>query len=144
MANTKLTAKQEAFAQEVARNGGDKVAAYKFAGYSTAGNSNTLSKSSDELFNNPKVSPRITQLLGKANKIAEEKFTISVEWRLQKLKEIADMGMDTYEDAAGNKRRENLAAAKGSIETMNSMLGVAEKGGDTKPVKVMVGVVDAS
>jgi len=54
------------------------------------------------------------------------------------------MGMSTYIDAVGNKRRENLAASKGSIETMNTMLGVSEKGDNTKPVKIFVGVVDAS
>ena len=126
MAEPKLTLKQEAFAKEVVINGGDKVAAYSKAGYSMKGNSNTVSKTADELFNNPNVSPRIEQLQKVADKIAKESFTITVKQRLEWLKEIAEAGLGTFTYAQETKRRESLTAARSAIETMNTMLGVSD------------------
>ena len=131
MAEPKLTLKQEAFAKEVVLNGGDKVAAYSKAGYSMKGNSNTVSKTADELFNNPNVSPRIEQLQKVADKIAKESFTITVKQRLEWLKEIAEAGLGTFTDAQENKRRESLTAARSAIETMNTMLGVNDDSSET-------------
>ena len=42
------------------------------------------------------------------------------------------------------EQRENLPAANKAIEILNSMLGIDEGSGDVKPVKVFVGVEDAS
>lgn len=140
MAKPKLTSKQEAFAQEVVLNGGDKVAAYKLAGYSMQGNSNTVSKSADELFNNPKVSPRIAELQNLADTKAKELFSISVEQRLEWLKEITIAGMSTYLDTVGNKRRENLTASTGAIKTMNEMLGSGDSEQTAQPLVINFGV----
>ncbi len=91
----------------------------------------------------PKVRQRLGELSAKANKIAEKKFTISVEWRLKALKDIYDAGMGDYIDAQGGKRKEGLTAARGAIETMNNMLGTKEETIETiKPIPI--GVVDAS
>ena len=131
MAEPKLTLRQEAFAKEIVLNGGDKVAAYSKVGYSMKGNSNTISKTADELFNNPKVSPRIEELQQEADKIAKESFTITVKQRLEWLKEITEAGLSTFTDAQENKRRESLTAARSAIETMNTMLGVNDDSSET-------------
>ena len=97
-----------------------------------------------EFHKRSEVLVRISELTVKTREIAEEKFSISVEERLGMLKDIYDAGMSTYLDMQGNKRRENLGASKSSIDTLNSMLGTDEDAGKVKPVKVMIGVKDAS
>jgi len=78
-----------------------------------------------------KVQSRIDELKSKANEIANKSFTITVEQRLEWLKDITVAGLSTYADQQGNKRRESLTAARSAIETMNTMLGVSddEEGG---------------
>ena len=76
------------------------------------------------------VRTRITQLKKQAKQKAEEKFTVTVEQRLKWLNDIVKMGMGEWEDKYGNRRSENLAAAKGAIETLNDMLGTVD-GKDT-------------
>lgn len=139
-----LNARQEAFAKEVVRNGGDKVAAYKEAGYSQKLSVAAMHVEADKLYNHPKISLRVSELQKVADKIAEEKFSISVEQRLKWLDDIRKAGMDTFSDQAGNTRRENLNASNTAIKTMNEMLGTDESGDGVKPVKVMIGVKDAS
>lgn len=134
-----LTGKQEKFAQYVVKNGGDKVAAYKQAGYSCRGNSNTISKAADELFNNPKVSPRIKQLQEKA----EKAYTVSLEQRIKWLEEVAKAGLETFHDQAGNARRENLSATCKAVNELNGMLGVSDNK-DKKVQPISIGIVDAS
>lgn len=124
-----LNAKQEAFAQEVVKNGGDKVAAFKLAGWKWEGYSSAaLSVQADKQYNHPKIRLRIEELQSQANEVAKEKFSISVEQRLKWLNEIVEAGLGTYADQGGNLRREGLTAARGAIQTMNEMLGVGEKG----------------
>ena len=144
MAKPTLTAKEELFAQAYIERTGDKVQAYKDAGYSLKLNSAAMAVQADKLYNKPKINLKIQELQKKADKIANEKFSISVEKRLKWLEQIVEAGLSDYTDAQENNRKENLAASKGAIETMNSMLGVSEKGDKVKPVKVVVGVVDAS
>lgn len=139
-----LNARQEAFAKEVVRNGGDKVEAYKVAGYSQKLSSAAMSVEADKLYNHPKISLKVSELKKVADKVAKEKFNISVEQRLIWLSEVREAGMSTYRDQIGNERRENLNAANASIKTMNEMLGVDESGDGVKPVKVIIGVNDAS
>jgi len=79
-----------------------------------------------------------------ADKVAKERFSISVEQRLIWLSEVREAGMSTYIDQLGNERRESLNAANASIKTMNEMLGVDDSGDGVKPVKVIIGVKDAS
>lgn len=128
-----LTGKQEAFAKEVVLNGGNKVAAYKAAGYAWENmTSNSLSVAADKLYNSTKVLLRINDLQAIADKRAENEFSISVDQRLRWLHEITTAGLGEYHDPAGNARRENLTAATGAIKTMNEMLGVRgeEEGAD--------------
>ena len=106
----KLTGKEEAFCQLIAKYGDKK---------------------------------KVKELQKTVNNIAKKKFTITVERRLRWLEEIVSAGLATYNDASGGSRRENLAASKGAIETLNTMLGIDENS-ETKPVKVFIGVEDAS
>ena len=139
-----LNARQEAFAQEVVRNGGNKVEAFKLSGWSWQNMSPaTLSNEADKKYNHPKISPRIAELKKIANEVAEKKFTISVEQRLRWLNEIVDAGLSTYSDQHGNTRREALSAADKAINTMNSMLGIKEDDDNTSSMNITFNVVDA-
>lgn len=120
---SKLNSKQEAFAVAVVENGGDKVAAYKAAGYSLNLNANAMGVQADKLFHHPKISLRISELQKVADEVAKKQFSISIEKRLKWLEEIVEAGLSTYLDQAGNQRRENLAASRSAIETINTMLG---------------------
>jgi hypothetical protein len=126
MAKPKLTARQEAYAKAVVLNGGDKVAAYKTAGYSTNMKADAIYVKADEVYNNGKVSVRVSELQKTADKVANKVFTISVQQRLEWLSEIRVAGMGTYNDVAGNERRENLNASNAAIKTMNEMLGTGD------------------
>lgn len=142
----RLNPRQEAFANAIVNNGGDKVKAREAAGYSMAMSKPAQSVDADKLFNHPKISLRIAELRVKADKIAEDKFNITVEQRLKWLKEIAEAGIETYHDGNGAARRENLAAARAAIATMNDMLGTddGEGKGKRKSFEVTLRVEDAS
>tara|TARA_R110000787_G_scaffold286299_1_gene404024 strand:+ start:55 stop:489 length:435 start_codon:yes stop_codon:yes gene_type:complete len=144
MTSGQLNAKQEAFAKAVVLNGGDKVKARAKAGYSVAMSNASQGVDADKLYNHAKISLRITILQKEADLIAKKMFSISVEQRLKWLKDITEAGLDTYNDAQGNKRREGLGAARSAIETMNTILGTNDNADKVKPVKVFVGVQDAS
>ena len=123
MANIILNPKQEAYAQEVVRNGGDKVGAFKLSGWSWENmTSAALSVEADKKYNHPKISLRITELKVLADTVADKEFGITVEQRLRWLKEIVVAGLATYNDIHGNTRRESLGAADKAINTINSML----------------------
>jgi hypothetical protein len=92
-----------------------------------------------------KISSRIAELKAQAAVVASVKFNITVEQRLRWLKDIVEAGVAVYVDGTGSNRRENLAAARAAIQTMNEMLGVTE--GDKKERKsysVTLSVKDAS
>ena len=74
----------------------------------------------------PEVVKRVSELKSQIKVKAESKFSITVEQRLKWLKDITEAGLDTYIDQNQNKRRENLAAARAAIATMNDMLGVSD------------------
>lgn len=144
---SKLQPKQEAFAVNVVLNGGDKVKARKDAGYSTAMSRASQGVDADKLYNHAKISLRIAELQLEADKIAKEKFSISVEQRLMWLKEVAEAGLTKQLITKGEdvvEQRENLPATTGAIRVMNEILGTDEQGEATKPVKVFIGVEDAS
>jgi hypothetical protein len=122
-----LTKKRESFAQAMALSGGKKVDSYKLAGYSWQNmNPATLSNEADKLSNIPDVSLRIKELSIIATEKAEKKFSISFEQRLEWLQEVVISGLGEYADAVGNMRKENLAATRNAIETMNSMLSTED------------------
>lgn len=143
-----LSQKEEAFCQAVARLGHHKkVEAYKEAGYSQNLNPNAMGVQADKLYNKPKLRLRIEELTKKVERVAEEKFTISVEQRLKWLEEIVHAGMTEQTVMRGETavtQRENLAASNQAIKTLNEMLGTDEKQDKVKPVKVFIGVEDAS
>lgn len=126
-----LNARQEAFAKEVVLNGGDKVKARAAAGYSTVMSMASQGVDADKLYNHAKISLRIAELQTEADKIAKERFTVSVEKRLEWLNEVANAGLSTYSDMQGNERRENLAATTSAVKVMNEMLGIGGEDEDT-------------
>jgi hypothetical protein len=138
-----LNARQEAFAQAVVLNGGDKVAARLEAGYAATLAKHAQGVDADKLFNHRKISVRIKELQEKADKVANEKFDISVEQRLKWLDEIVQAGLGTYTDQQGNQRREALSAADKAINTMNAMLGTKEGDETTDSMEITFNVVDA-
>lgn len=143
----KLQPKQEAFAVNVVKNGGDKVKARKDAGYSMGMSAASQGVDADTLYNHPKISLRIAELQSVADKIANEKFSISIEQRLMWLKEITEAGLTKQIITKGEdtlEQRENLPAATGAIRVMNEILGTDGESSGTKPVKVIIGVQDAS
>ncbi|MDB4261452.1 hypothetical protein N9878_01155 [bacterium] len=145
--SNKLQPKQEQFAVNVVVNGGDKVKARKDAGYSTAMSKASQGVDADKLFNHAKISLRIKELQIEADKVASKVFGITIEQRLRWLKEVAEAGLTKQLITKGEdilEQRENLPAVTGAVRVMNEMLGTDELGDETKPVKVYIGVEDAS
>ena len=139
-----LTEKEESFAQAFMFHKEQLIEAYRHSKYSQNLNAAQMSVQANKLFKKPSINLRITELQQKASKIADEKFTISVEWRLRALKDVYEAGMGTYRDAQENERKENLSAAKGAIETMNTMLGVTDDGDDKgEPLTIQFNVSPA-
>lgn len=142
----KLTAKQEAFATKYVECD-DASEAYRFAYNCKSMSKKSINEEGCKLLSHPKISPRIQELQNKIKKIAEDKFTISIERRLKWLEEITLAGLSVQLKPIGDsfvEQRENLAASNQAIKTLNEMLGTDEKGDKVKPVKVFVGVQDAS
>jgi phage terminase small subunit len=90
----KLNTKQEAFAKAVVLNGGDKVAAFKKAGWSWVNFSkNSLGVQADKAFKKPNISLRIKQLQEAKEIKAKKVFDVDAEWVLNSLKSVADRCM---------------------------------------------------
>ena len=138
----KLTAKQEAFALKYVECK-DASASYRHAYDAEKMKPAVINVKACELLKSGKVSVRVGELLSKTKKIAEKKFSITVEQRLKWAKQIVEAGLSKYEDQLGEKYH-NLSAANQAINTLNIMLGVDEENAGVKPVKVMIGVKDAS
>lgn len=124
--SNKLTVKQEAFAVKYVECN-DASEAYRFAYDCSNTTPNSIHVNASKQLKHAKVALRIKELQSKVNEIAEKRFTITIEQRLEWLKEIVEAGLSQYADGNGQARREGLSAAKGAIETINAMLGV---GGD--------------
>ncbi|AUR90590.1 terminase small subunit, partial [Vibrio phage 1.148.O._10N.286.54.A10] len=118
----KLTPKQEAFAQKYYECS-DASKAYRHAYDCENMTANSIHVNASKQLKHAKVALRIEELQAKATEIAEKRFTITVEQRLEWLKDIVEAGLSQYADGNGQARREGLSAAKGAIETINSMLG---------------------
>ena len=140
----KLTGKEESFAQAFIATNRDLIEAYRKSDYSQRLTADQMSVQANKLFNKPKINLRIAELTKKVVDIAEKKFTITIEQRLRWLNEIVDAGLETIIDASGVAKRQNLPASKSAIDTLNTMLGTDEQNGTVKPVKVLIGVKDAS
>ena len=118
-----LTDKEEAFCRAYALNGGNATDAWRSVNPNSKAKLETQYSKASIMLAQEKVKARISELKDKARAKADEKFFITVEQRLKWLKEIAEAGIGTYLDQGGNERRENLAAARAAIATMNDMLG---------------------
>lgn len=144
---TELTAKEEAFAQAYVLGGcSDATAAWRKAHPLSKAKPETQHSKAYLMLKKGQVKARIKQLQKKAAEKSENDFGVSVEWRLDMLKKIADAGYEQWHDQNGNARRENLAAARGAIQTINDMLGVALPGekGKRKSFNVNLSIQDAS
>lgn len=144
---TELTAKEEAFAQAYVLGGcSDATAAWRKAHPLSKAKPETQHSKAYLMLKKGQVKARIKQLQKKAAEKSENDFGVSVEWRLDMLKKIADAGYAEWHDQNGNARRENLAAARGAIQTINDMLGVALPGekGKRKSFNVKLSIQDAS
>lgn len=144
---SELTAKEEAFAQAYVLGGcSDATAAWRKAHPDSKAKPETQHTKASLMLKKGEVKERILQLKKKASEQSERDFGVSVEWRLDMLKKIADAGMAEWHDQSGNARRENLAAARGAIQTINDMLGVALPGdkGKRKSFSVNLRIEDAS
>ena len=118
MDNMKLTPKEESFAQSHIKHEGDLLKTYKGSDYSQNLSSAAMSVEANKLSKKPKIALRIKELESKVKKIAEEKFTVSVEQRLKWLVDVAKAGLSEYADNAGNMRKENLAATCKAVDTL--------------------------
>ena len=121
-----LTSKEEAFCQEYVLNNGNATAAWRKAHPDSKAKPETQHSRASEMLSQGKVKVRISELQEQARVKATEAFTITVEQRLRWLKEITEAGLGDYIDQNGNKRRENLAAARAAVATMNDMIGGAD------------------
>lgn len=139
----KLTSKEESFAQAYVLHKNDSIEGYRNSEYSQKLKPENMSSEAYKLLQKPHITHRIKELQLKASIVAEEKFTITVEQRLEWLKTITEAGIATYLDSSGTPRRESLAAARSAIETMNTMLGVTDSK-DKKIEPIKIGIVDAS
>ena len=94
----------------------------------------------------PEVVKRIDELKALMRNKAESSFGITTEWRINKLKEVVEAGLEKYVDQNGNSRRENLSASRAAIQTMNEMLGVSVPGdkANRKSFSVNLRIEDAS
>lgn len=136
----KLTYKQNEFVKEYLINGNNGTQAAIKAGYPENSARQIADQNLSKLYIKEEIEVRQKQI----TKVAEKKFTFTVEQRLKMLGDVYNAGMGQYVDAQNNKRYENLATSKGCVQELNVMLGVDEEGAGTKPVKVFIGVEDAS
>tara|TARA_R110000796_G_scaffold186049_1_gene302908 strand:+ start:83 stop:511 length:429 start_codon:yes stop_codon:yes gene_type:complete len=138
-----LTSKEESFCKAFILHKRNSIEAYRHSEYSQKLPPDQMSVQAHKLLQKPNLILRIEELQEKATKIAEESFNITVTQRLKWLQDIAEAGIATYKDSSGSDRRESLTAARGAIETMNSMLGVTDSK-DKKIKPIDIGVIDAS
>lgn len=134
----KLTASEETFCQEFVLNSEKAIDAWNVAYPDSKANINSRYVAASKMLASPKIRLRIDELKEAAREKATEAFTITVEQRLRWLKEITEAGLGDYIDQNGNKRRENLAAARAAVATMNDMLGVADGGKQTESQGVTI------
>ena len=131
----------ELFAQEYAISD-DPNKAYLAAKPNTKASTQSIYSLSCRMAKLPEVVKRVSELKSQIRVKAESKFSITVEQRLKWLKDITEAGLDTYIDQNQNKRRENLAAARAAIATMNDMLGTGREESGNKPIEIRI--IDAT
>lgn len=128
----KLTHKQNEFVKEYLINGNNGTQAAIKAGYKEDNAAMTASENLRKPYIMEEIEVRQSEITEKA----EKKFEISVEWRLDMLKQVAEAGIAVYKDGNGVERRENLAATKGAIEVLNGMLTDDEENTSGDPLTI--------
>lgn len=132
-------AKYDAFCREYLSNGNNGAKAAESVGYKQKSSRQQAIK----LLQIPYISDKIAQLQTQITKVSEEKFSITLEQRLEWLQKAVDIGFRETQDMQGNSKAENLQASISAIKELNVMLGT-DSHAEVKPVKVFVGVQDAS
>ena len=132
-----LTDKEGAFCKAYVLNGGNQTEAWRAANPKSKAKPETQHSKASTMFAQDKVKERIEQLKSAMNEKANKKFEITVEQRLKWLKDITEAGLAHYHDGNGELRRENLAAARAAIATMNDMLGTDDENGENaQPLEI--------
>lgn len=132
-----LTDKEEAFCKAYVLNGGNQTEAWRAANPKSRAKPETQHVKASIMYAQDKVKVRIEQLKAAMSEKAAKKFEITVEQRLKWLKDIVEAGIDVYIDGNGASRRENLAAARAAIATMNDMLGKDDDNSDNaQPLEI--------
>lgn len=131
--------KYDVFCLEFVANGRNAAKAAEQAGYSEK----TARQQAAKLLKIPYICDKLLQLESVASDKAEEKFNITLEKRLKWLEQIVGTGLRETFDVQGNPKAENLQASTSAIKELNLMLGT-DSHTEVKPVKVFVGVQDAS
>lgn len=120
----KLTAKQEAFAKEYVKNGGNGSAAYRHAYNAENMSVDTIKVKASQMLKKDNIRLTVESLQEKAKKVAEKKFEWSVEDRMKMLFDIAvTCSMSQGEQEDGSLKLVNPAAAISAIDQMNKMTG---------------------
>ena len=141
-----VNSREEQFCKEYVLNGNNSVAAWRVINPNSKAKPESQAVSASRMLAKANIQLRIKELQGMASEQSEKDFGVSIEWRLQMLKEIVEAGKGVYQDSNGQRRTENLAAARGAIQTINDMLGVALPGekGKRKSFSVNLRIEDAS
>lgn len=132
-------AKYDAFCREYLSNNNNGAKAAEAVGYKKSSSRQQAIK----LMQIPYIVDKLAQLQSEITKISEEKFSITLEQRLQWLQKAVDIGFRETMDMQGNAKAENVQASISAIRELNVMLGT-DSHAEVKPVKVFVGVQDAS
>lgn len=128
---------EEVFCKAYVLNGGDKTAAWREANPKSKASKQSQSVAACRMYAKANVQLRIDELKALASSSANKKFEITVEQRLKWLKDITEAGLAHYHDGNGELRRENLAAARAAIATMNDMLGTDDEVGENaQPLEI--------
>lgn len=86
--NKVLTEREELFAREVVSNGGQKVKAYEYAGYSMNMTEKSISVQVEKIYNRPRVNLEVKRLQALKQEVADKAFSIDAKYVLSRIHEI--------------------------------------------------------
>ena len=118
---TKLSAKRELFARALAKNAGDKVQAYRDAGFSTNMTHAKISTEADKVANYPNVSLRVKEL-------QKVEMSIYIASKQDKLKILEDV-IEACKRMDEEKGMINAPSVIAALKEHNAMQG------DNAPIK---------
>jgi len=125
----------DSFCMAYHQNGNNATLAAKTAGYSAK----TARQQGQRLLSNVYIKEKLKELQNEAVK----KFDLSLDARYEMLNTIFEAGLESYMDAQGNQRRENLAASLGSVKELNLMLGTTSEEDKAPPLNISFNVTPA-